>query len=133
MENLELNTKQLEGMTFFIVCFFIVGVILWDEFYRTDNRFYNNLLDSIKKEEYSGIVIDKYSDKENHNDPTLLLKSGEKVSVYGIIWGEINLGDSIVKNKGETTLKIYCRGGKTIVFDNNDIISNIRKSKEKKK
>ena len=106
MKDFELDTKQLKSITSFLVGIFIVGIIAWEFFYRTDDRFYNNLLESIRNEEYKGIVNEKYYDKENHNDPTLVLKSGEKVSVYGIIWGKIYLGDSIVKNKGETTLMI---------------------------
>ncbi|MBN9284595.1 MULTISPECIES: hypothetical protein [unclassified Flavobacterium] len=128
MKDFELDTKQLKSITSFLVGIFIVGIIAWEFFYRTDDRFYNNLLESIRNEEYKGIVNEKYYDKENHNDPTLVLKSGEKVSVYGIIWGKIYLGDSIVKNKGETTLSSF-RNDQKLIFDNKSIIDEIRKSK----
>lgn len=128
MKQFVLNIKQLKKITFLLVGIFIVGIIVWDVFYNTNDRFRNNLLNSIQNEEYNGVVVEKYYDKENHNDPTLVLKSGEKVSVYGIIWGKIYIGDSIVKNKGETTLSSF-RNDQKLIFDNKSIIDEIRKSK----
>ncbi|MET2996892.1 hypothetical protein [Flavobacterium columnare] len=105
----------------------IIAVILvfFDLFYNTKERFYKNLIESIKKENYKGFVIDKYYDRENHNDPILLLKNGEKISVYGIIWSEINIGDSIVKNNGDIILTIFTKDKKNIYNIKNLVDKNM--------
>jgi hypothetical protein len=44
---------------------------------------FDMVLNTIKSDFYEGVVIDKYYDKENHNNPTLVLSSNRKITVYG--------------------------------------------------
>lgn len=132
MKEFELNIKQLKTIASFLVGIFIAVIIIWEIFYNTDDKFYDNLLNSIRNQEYIGTVTKKYYDKENHNTPTLILKNGDKIYIYGIIWGKIIIGDSIVKNKNETVLSVF-RNEKKLIFDNKKIIDDIRKSKQKVK
>ena len=73
-----------------------------------------------KKREWNGKIVDKYLDKENHAYQTISIENEKGIfKIQDGVLSEFNnyeliqIGDSISKNKGELTAKLYKPNGKT--------------------
>ncbi|MGV8946262.1 MAG: hypothetical protein ACOH1N_07525 [Lutibacter sp.] len=77
------------------------------EFYKTKN--------------FTGVVIKKYIDEENHSHKTIIVKENmNEKSIFldadiGGIYEYISIGDSISKNKGELFVLINRKKNDTII------------------
>jgi len=78
-------------------------------------------VDFYKQEAYTGIVIDKFIDKEQHNYKKVIIEEdfNDKV-VYldadvGGVYNYIMIGDSLMKNKGELFLLVNRKGKDTLI------------------
>lgn len=125
-EGFELSTKQLKAILTFVTIIFMIFFAY--NFLFLDNK--ENLLEgslkNIQEENFQGFVINKNYDKENHNSPMIYLKNETKIAVFGEFWSQIEIGDSIVKKKGETTITVY-RNNKKFTLDNKEIIDGLKK------
>ncbi|WP_291285720.1 hypothetical protein [Flavobacterium sp.] len=113
----EIDNKALKKII--TVCTFIaIGVILIIML-NFDNKtaFRERVIQSVKNQEYIGVVTVRYYDTDNHNSPTLVLNNNDKVVIYGQLYNQIKISDSIVKEKGSTKIFVY-RKDKKIVLDN---------------
>lgn len=70
---------------------------------------------------YKGIITAKFIDEKNHLDETFLFKSKtetffESGEIYPGSWDYANIGDSIIKEKGELYLTIKKKNGDSTMF-----------------
>ena len=123
MINLNNNFEKLIGIIILIV--FIMFA-----YYLTPNKnFYNRMLKNRIKEEYNGKVEAKYIDSANHMTPKLKLSS-KTISLENTFWDEVNIGDSIVKIKGNAIIKLYKTDNSEIIFDYNKYIKKLSDKNE---
>lgn len=92
----------------------IVIIVLLIHNATSKSRF-DTMLNDLLSKEYSGVVTAKYIDKENHNDPSIILSGHHKLSFYGQYWDKIQVGDSLVKKKGSGILEIYNQKGVNLI------------------
>ena len=70
--------------------------------------FENSKRDGILNEEFKTSVIEKYVDKRNHMTPKLKLSNGnEMVNYFPNHKVELNVGDSLIKQKNSTNMEVY--------------------------
>jgi len=68
----------------------------------------------VKEQEMKGVIVRKYVESFNHGAPHLDISSSKKeeydnlylVHELGGIWDFIEVGDSVIKEKGDFTIKI---------------------------
>lgn len=78
--------------------------------------------------EYQGFVINKYIDSSDHSICKLVLKSGKIINVWDNCYQKVEIGDSVVKDKGNFDFVIYKLSGVEIVdIEDNLIIPNDKK------
>lgn len=78
--------------------------------------------------EYKGYVINKYIDSSDHSICKLVLKSGRIIDVWDNCYQKVEIGDSVVKDKGNFDFLIYKLSGVEIVdIEDNLIISSDKK------
>lgn len=128
---MELSNSQLKKILQIVVILFILIICIWEIFYNDKKSFYDKSFENILNENYTGYVIEKYYDKQNHNSPTIVLNH-TKIAVFGDFWGEILVGDSIDKKKGEYSITVYKKND-TLILDNKKIIEEIKKDKNLKR
>lgn len=82
----------------------------------------NDLLMNEKPKSYKGIVLEKYIDKKNHLNQTILLKHSSQTNKVIIpyrdvsrLYINIKKGDSLVKEPNSLNVNLY-REGKLAVF-----------------
>jgi hypothetical protein len=95
------NTNLYIGIVVvFIIAFFILIMK------TNDNQGWDNVIKAIEKDEYYGIVKDKFIDTKNHNTPIVVLASGKKITLYGQQWSRIDIGDSLSKRRKSTIIEV---------------------------
>lgn len=106
-----------------------VGIIFFGLYYLLtidQKKGFDLVLNTIKSDYYEGVVIDKYYDKENHNNPTLVLSSNKSITLYGEQYSLININDSISKKKNSTLLYVFKKDG-IIKIDLKEYIESLKK------
>lgn len=125
-EGFEFSKKQLKILL--TICVFLVLLyIIYVEIFRTtsmDSK--ENSLNYITNEQYMGTVYYKDYDKSNHNNPTLYFKDKTEIIINSEFWSKIEIGDSILKKKGETIITVY-RNNEKFILDNQEIINGLKK------
>lgn len=57
---------------------------------------------------YSGLVVKKYRDRENHNSLTIKLSTGKNVPTFiPEIYHKVIIGDSLYKSKNSLYMNVY--------------------------
>jgi hypothetical protein len=70
--------------------------------------FENSKRDEILNKEFKTCVIEKYIDKSNHMTPKLKLANGnEMINYFPNRKVELNIGDSLIKQKNSTDMQVY--------------------------
>lgn len=88
----------------------VVLTIFWNSFENKPDC--DEFLSQIRSERYSGIIIKKFIDKDQHNYKKVILKKDSKTQVIlldqeeGGLFEYLEKGDSISKKGGELILKI---------------------------
>jgi hypothetical protein len=90
-----------------VLVILLVAFYFWVNYLSGSEAFYKRGLEIRKEESYSGIVIEKYIDSSQHCTPMLKFKSNTSISLENNYWDEVEIGDSIVKNKGQATIYLY--------------------------
>jgi hypothetical protein len=117
---IEINNKKLMKIVQFLLLFSVV-VFLVKVFYFDNLYFRDRVIESIKNEEYEGVIVNRYYDKKNHNTPMLVFSNFVEVPIYGQFYSQIKIGDSVVKKKNDTKIVIY-RQNEVIILDNINVI-----------
>lgn len=115
-----------------VLLILVVAIGFWANYLSGNNAFYKRALENRKEESYSGIVIEKYIDSSQHCTPMLKFKSNTSVPLENSFWDEVEIGDSIVKIKGQTNINLYKDSQLKQVFDYNVYFQNLIERKSKK-
>ena len=100
---LDINPSKLGLLAAILFCIWLTFVSkLGNHYALNDDNLKNNI-----KSEYKGIVLEKGIDKANHSSPYIVKKNFGKYFEDELIWQYVEIGDSLVKNKGTSKLKIY--------------------------
>lgn len=102
------------GITFCLIAFPIAFFTVAPSMLTEDNCVYEN---RFRQTEWNGIVIRKYNDTPNHNYETIEIKNQlktDKIQDWVVFsngnFDRIKIGDSIAKNVGEITVKLFKAG-----------------------
>ena len=68
---------------------------------------------------FSGVVKGKYIDSTDHMSRNLIFK-GSRISILNDVYEKINIGDSILKKRGDSIIYIYKKNGIILKFNYND-------------
>lgn len=124
--------KNKENIFRILVLAVLVTVVIFLANYFSGNEaFYKRALENRKEESFSGIVVEKFIDSSQHRTPMLKFSSNSSNAVVNSFWDEVEVGDSIVKVKGQSTIYLYKNSNLKQVFDYNVYYQNLlaRKSK----
>ncbi|MBS7255276.1 hypothetical protein [Flavobacterium branchiicola] len=101
---------------FFIMLFFSIFVSTCS-YFSNEAKMSKDAYRRMFGEKFSGLIVKKYLDKDNHMSPKFTLKDSSKI--FGsIIWEKAEIGDSISKKANSRFIKIF-KKDTTIVFDMN--------------
>jgi hypothetical protein len=115
------NTNLYKGISIVLIIIFFAFILNINQ-----NDSWDKVIKVIEKDEYHGIITDKFIDKENHNDPTIILSSGKKISLYGQQWDKMKIGDSLSKKLNTTTIEVF-KKDKVIQIDLRAYIEHLKK------
>ncbi|WP_289659940.1 hypothetical protein [Flavobacterium panacagri] len=121
------NKENIFKLLIFIVLF--IMMLIWAKYLSGSKDFYKNALENRKEESYSGIVIEKYIDSSQHCTPMLKFTQNLSVSLENSFWDKVEIGDSIVKTKGQAYINLYKNNKLKQVFDYNIYFQNVMKQK----
>lgn len=115
-----------------VLAVLLVAIGFWANYLSGNEAFYKRALENRKEESYSGIVIEKYIDSSQHRTPMLKFTDNASVPLENSFWDEVEVGDSIVKIKGQTNINLYKDSQLKQVFDYNVYFQNLIDRKSKK-
>ena len=70
--------------------------------------FENSKRDEVLNEEFSVTIVEKFRDKSNHNQPIVTLSNGNQIVNYFPNQNiELNIRDSLIKQKNSTNMQVY--------------------------
>ena len=129
---MEIDGKDLNkvGTGFSILLIIVLSI----QYINTDeNQFYNGMLYTLKEENYSGIVIKKFINYDNHAIRTVILKNSQRVTFYDSFYKKINIGDSLSKKKGDPIVWLYKKNGRILFFDYKKEVEDIIRLKNQQR
>jgi hypothetical protein len=107
-----INQKYLN----YVALVLMLIVAIW--IFRTnDKESWKKVAQTLINNEFHGIVLKKYIDSENHNDPIVILTSKQKINLWNF-YDNVEVGDSLSKPKGTSIMEVY-RNGKVQKLDFN--------------
>ncbi|MDR6760719.1 hypothetical protein J2Y38_000917 [Flavobacterium sp. 2755] len=109
----------------------VTAMGFWANYLSGNEAFYKRALENRKEESYSGIVIEKYIDSSQHCTPMLKFTSSSSNAVVDSFWYEVEVGDSIVKVKGQSSIYLYKNNQLKQVFDYEVYYQNLMTRKSK--
>lgn len=107
----------------------LTAMAFWANYLSGNEAFYKRALENSKEESYSGIVIEKYIDSSQHCTPMIKFTSNSSNAVINSFWDEVEVGDSIVKVKGQPNIYLYKNNQLKQVFDYNVYYQNLKARK----
>lgn len=111
------NYKTILNVVIFIIISFL---FVFSYFQKTVKEV--NYEDELN-DEYNGFVVNKYVDSSDHSICKLVLKSGKIINVWDNCYQKVEIGDSVIKNKGNFDFLIYNSSGtETVSIEDNLII-----------
>lgn len=96
---------------------------------KTDNGWYL-VINTIKKDEYHGIVSDKFIDTKNHNTPIVRLLPFKEISIYSEHYILIDLGDSLSKKLNTTIIEVYKKDTLLLLNQEENILKRVKKNQK---
>lgn len=107
----------------FVIC--IVGFIIilkwFDTITPTREEEIKNVISSYRNKYYSGIIVKKYIDREEHNFKKIILKENhlERTLLFnmeiGGIYDFFTEGDSLIKEKGSLQVRVIRKDLDTLI------------------
>ncbi|ESU23064.1 hypothetical protein FLJC2902T_32280 [Flavobacterium limnosediminis JC2902] len=113
-ENINPQYKAL--LTLLMIVLFICFVALSSNLFEQNKKRLEMELDL----EYNDVVIEKGRDKNNRNNPYLILSKTNLYHEDSIIWAKIDVGDSLIKQKKSSLLKVI-KKDTVIILDYKDV------------
>ncbi|SFE01809.1 hypothetical protein [Flavobacterium phragmitis] len=124
------NKRNIFKLAIFIGL--LIVMLIWANYLSRSKAFYKNALENRKEESYSGIVIEKYIDSSQHCTPMLKITQNSSISLENSFWNEVEIGDSIVKTKGQTYINLYRNNKLKQIFDYNIYFRDLIEQKSEK-
>ncbi len=127
---MEIDGKDLNKVWngFLILLVIVLGV----QYINTDeNQRYEGLLFNFKEEKYSGIVVKKFIDYNNHTNLTIVLNNNRTATLYESFYKKIDVGDSLSKKKGDPIVWLYKKNGKILFYDYAEKVERIKRLKSR--
>lgn len=127
--------KKKNILKFLVLLTLLVAIGFWANYLSGNEAFYKRALENRIEESYSGIVVEKYIDSAQHCTPILKFTSSSSSAVVNSFWDDAEIGDSIVKIKGQSNIYLYENNKLKQVFDYTVYYQNlmVRKSNISKK
>ncbi|SHF40005.1 hypothetical protein SAMN05444377_10820 [Flavobacterium fontis] len=100
----------------FIWFLFVIGFVIFSITMILKGPSKTLVFENIEKQEYDGVIQKKIIDTNDHFGNKIIL-NGYKQSIHWKLATVIEEGDSVIKQKGKTYLKIYKLNGDIIIFD----------------
>lgn len=114
---------------------FFIAVLVFMIFIWIANRDnvpgFDKMTELKKRDQYYGIVSEKFIDKENHNTPVIKLSNGKKISLYGQQYDLISIGDSLSKKVNTAKIQVY-KSDTIIEIDQEAYIEYLKTLKQNK-
>lgn len=123
---------MLKKENIFKLLVLLIAIGFWANHLSGNEAFYKRALENRKEESFSGIVIEKYIDSSQHCAPMLKFANNSSNAVVNSFWDEAEVGDSIVKIKGQSGIYLYKNNQLKQVFDYNVYYQNLLARKSKK-
>lgn len=117
---------------FLVLVILLIAIGFWANHLSGNEAFYKRALENRKEESFSGIVIEKFIDSSEHCTPMLKFASNSSNAVVNSFWDEVEVGDSIVKVKDQSSIYLYKDSQLKQVFDYNVYFQNLIERKSKK-
>ncbi len=102
---------------FFVMCFFVIFVSTCS-YFSNETKISKDAYRDMFNEDFSGLIVKKYLDKENRKTPTFKLRDSSQLYGYYILWEKAEIGDSLFKKANSRFVKIF-KKDTIIVFDMN--------------
>lgn len=98
------------------ILFALLIVVIFIFIFRKSNEKsgWERVVENISSHEINGIVKEKFTDTQNHNDPIIVMKDTSIIA--WCFYDEIEIGDSLCKSKHSTILTIH-RGNSEFKLD----------------
>ena len=114
MEKIELNSTSKIVLGILVLG---IVVLLLRESIGSFERMYIRK----KNKHFSGIIIKKEIQRDNHSMTVVYINS-KPIGVYPSFYESIDVGDSIIKQKGDFIVKLYKKNGIFLEFDYDSLI-----------
>lgn len=121
--------KKRNVLKLLLFVILLTAMAFWANYLSGNEAFYKRALENSKEESYSGIVIEKYIDSSQHCTPMIKFTSNLSNAVINSFWDEVEVGDSIVKVKGQPNIYLYKNNQLKQVFDYNVYYQNLKARK----
>lgn len=110
------------------VILLIIGTTIYMNWNYSLENVHKRMLEDIKDENYSGIIVKKYTKKEGQYPVYVLELSNKQEAEPGRrFWEKTAVGDSVVKIEGADYATVYKKDGTTDSFDYGKWIEEINK------
>lgn len=120
---LKLNKKI--GKLAVLFTFTLVGMVYWNKFYFEDQTEFKGRRDSLILKKHFALKVDSmYMDRPNHNYPTLMNNNGQKIVLPQLLFDQIEIGDSVIKEKGDFFMRLIKQVGSEDTLDYLDGINS---------
>ncbi len=91
----------------------LLFIIIWfSQIIPTPEEDINMAVNAYKIEEYEGLIVDKFIDRKEHNFKKVIINENnqQRVILFDIeisgLYDFLEIGDSIIKNKGELRVRV---------------------------
>lgn len=121
--------KKRNVLKLLLFVILLTAMAFWANYLSGNEAFYKRALENSKEESYSGIVIEKYIDSSQHCTPMIKFTSNSSNAAINSFWDEVEVGDSIVKVKGQPNIYLYKNNQLKQVFDYNVYYQNLKARK----
>ena len=114
MEKIELNliSKIILGIL-------VIGIVIL--LFIDNSNWFKSMYADTKNEHFSGIIIKKEIQRDNHSMRVIYINI-KPIDVHPSFYESIDVGDSIIKKKGDFRIKLYKKNGVFLEFDYDSLI-----------
>lgn len=106
--NIQINSPFLRLLVLGIMIFLVFFIISKKSILNSLKIGYQRELDS----DYRGVIQEIYNDKSNHNSPMVFFTNKNRIGINGKFRGQMEIGDSISKIKGDSVIQRFRNGQK---------------------
>lgn len=116
---LDFDFKKLNPLYqgFFVMLFFAIFVSTCS-YFSNEAKISRDAYKYMFDEKFSGLIVKKYLDKDNHMSRKFTLKDSSYIYAFSVLWEKAEIGDSLLKKANSRFVKIL-KKDTTIVIDMN--------------